>query len=376
MKKIKNTFNPLLSKQMAGYSPDKFFISRQPSLSEMVKNKIEKFFFGNQEDGIKWPVILPKNFKYKGMNFIHHACRMQSFTMLRKAKEKGYDFLVKDKTGKNAVSCLLQEKESNPNLTTITSFNPINPDFFKELIESCPAVWNSKVNSFDLFKHFKDQSVLMLKYSSDKWSYSSDQYKKLIQAFMQCLIVLKENNLPIELTASQYRDIIFNSTVQGEILHEALKVTKPLKYALKLLINMITLFGDAQENKDKENNSYFTNPFNYGWNNIISNQSLSGHMLIIGTTGAGKSSFLPHAMKNAYGWNKKINQQSILDFWNKYVLSIPDIVQEFENDLTLQDELRINCWFLASDMLKNKLSSQMMNQSSDPNALKKKINKI
>jgi hypothetical protein len=334
--KIQNRYgrNPL---QVNPHSIVKKIYKMTNLCAEILKPDYETIIF---------PKILPKNFKYKGKNYIHHAAEKKDLSMLDNAINGKHNLSLKDNFGNNAIYYLFQDKKSDSG-----EFELIDANFLHKILVADRKTWNIS-NTYDLFSYFR-KKIISIIHSKKEFIYDEEKYEKIISTYRQCIGTIKELNLKLEISATDFKNLVFNSSIQAVLLEDALLATKEKEEAIERLINTINMFNTPIPEKiePKQPLSFISTIDDLGFYN---------HQAIVGTSGNGKSVYLAQQMLNGFIIDVNADQDAIYEMFKNHILKHENFKNVVMSD-RLFHLLEQNASFIARKMLKEELDNELTN---------------
>ena len=328
------------------------------------KKKFNILFMGElQDDGkppIIWPKKLPKDFKLKGKNYIHYAAEKCDIEMLDKAIADKHDLARHDSFGRNAFYYLFNN----------TSSELINIEFFKKLLNTNKDTWKP-INTFDLLAYFANK-IKTTTSTRKKSVYKKEKYENIMFSYKEFMSVVKEYNLPFYLITKHFCRIQFNSTIQGELIEEALLAAYNKEKCLTNLIERVNFFSTPIVEVEEKEIPFLTILDEYGYYSpFASSKSISNHMVMMGSTrmGMGKSNFFNMEMLGLE-INKSADQDILYQMWKSYILNH----ENFHNLVMSNDlfsKLQKYNKTLANNLIKDELENEL-----DVSAIKKEAKKM
>jgi hypothetical protein len=330
------------------------------------KKKFNILFMGElQDDGkppIIWPKNLPKDFKLKGKNYIHYAAEKCDMVMLNKAIADKHDLARHDSFGKNAFYYLFNN----------TSSELINIEFFKKILSINKDAWKP-INTVDLLAYFANKIKSTIS-TRKKIVYNKEVYDNIMFSYKEFMNVVKQYNLAFYLVTKHFCRIQFNSTIQAELIEEALLAAYNKEKCLINLIERVNFFSTPIIHNKEKDIPFLTilDDFGYYSAPLVSGHSVSNHMIMMGTTrmGMGKS-FLSMEMLGLE-INKSADQDILFQMWKNYILKHENLHKlVMSNDLfsILQKYNKT----LANNLIKDDLENELGSQTVKKEARKMKI---
>ena len=310
-----------------------------------VKNKRKGLKFIGQTSKLenlpkKLVKFLPKDFKYKGKNYIHYAAEKNDIDMLNRAIMGKHDLSRHDSFGRNAISYLFSD------YYIYGDSKLLNIEIFKSILKENKNSWK-RINTYHFFSYFAEKIAHVTKYKR-KEMYNVEKYKHLISMYTECLKIIKELQLDFWLSHDEFKEIFFRSTLQGELIKEAISICSNQKQCLITLIEKTNTFSTPIPDDDSNEEVYWSeinNPWTAGHvqnpqsnYNIVFNHSMGNmggmqHAMIMGRTGSGKSLSTQSILK-ALEINQYADPKILYEMWKNYILC-----NEQLNVLVMSDDL-------------------------------------
>jgi hypothetical protein len=324
------------------------------------KKKTLNIFFYNEpvtrKKPIVWPKILPKDYKVKGKNYIHHAAEKCDIDMLEKAIHEKHDLARHDSFGKNALYYFF----------TIEPSKLIDIEFFKKILIANKEAWKP-INTYDFFSYFSKQIFSIIKFSN-KHTYDEVKYENIMSLYRKFKQVIKDFDLPLAMVSKHFYKIEFSTTIQGEIIEDALNAAYNKENCLKNLIERVNLFKTPvikAENKEEIPFLVVLDDFGY-----YSVKNIPFGM-IQARSGIGKSMFFPVEMLGLE-INPNADQDKLYDMWKKNIIKNKDFYNIIMSDELFKYMQKYNN-ILASSLMKNYLDEQLEISTIKKSAKKIKI---
>lgn len=347
--KSDNSLNPFFKKK----KKVRYKKNKQKNLNILFNGEHKKYI----KQIINWPKNLPKNCKIKGKNYIHDAADKCDIRMLNRAIKENHDLTRHDSFGKNALYYLFNNE----------SLDLINIDFFKNILSANKEAWKP-INTYDFLNYFANKVSSIKKYKQ-KDVYNKDKYEEIMILYRNFIKLIQEYNLEFNLISKHFYKIKFNTTIQGEIIEDALLASYNKEKCLINLIERVNFFSTPiiDNNEIEEKVSFLTILDDFGY---YSSANI-GHALMMGRTKIGKSYFLPIEMLGLE-ISQYADQNILHNMWKNHILKYKQF-----NELVCSDKLftlmqKYN-HILASNIMKDNLEKELISVGIQKETKKMKI---